>query len=94
MEMSRLLFAPISIGAGLIAGFAAKKAFEFAWGLVDEAEPPEPETRETNWPKLIAALAVEGAIFKATRGALDHAARRSFYGATGAWPGEEQPDPA
>ena len=49
-------------------GFAAKKAFEFAWGLVDDEEPPEPETRETNWPKLIAALAVEGAVFKAHPG--------------------------
>ena len=42
---------------------------------------------------MFAALAVEGAIFRATKGAVDHYARRSFERLTGTWPGEEEPEP-
>lgn len=88
----RFLFAPIGIAAGLLAGILGKKAFEKAWGLVDDQEPPHPEHREIDWRKLVAALAVEGAIFRVVKGVVDHGARRSFAGLTGAWPGEEAPE--
>jgi len=88
------MFIPVSVLGGLIAGLVAKKAVELAWGLVDDQEPPDSEHREVEWPKLIAALALEGAIFRAARGAGDHFAREAFYRATGVWPGEERPEPA
>jgi Protein of unknown function (DUF4235) len=91
--MGRLLFTPLSIAGGLLAGFVGKKLFEQVWGLIDEEEPPDPKHRETSWPKLLAALALEGAIFRATRGAFDHGTRRSFARFTGIWPGEERPEP-
>ncbi|HLM32093.1 MAG TPA: DUF4235 domain-containing protein [Solirubrobacterales bacterium] len=90
--MAKVLFIPVSIVGGLIAGLVGKKIFETAWGLIDKEEPPESEHREVSWLKLIAALAAEGAIFRATRGAVDHVARRGFYRATGTWPGEERPE--
>jgi hypothetical protein len=88
----RFIFAPIGIVAGLIAGIVGKKAFEKLWGVVDDQEPPHPEHREIEWPKLVAALAVEGAIFRLVKGLVDHGARRSFAGLTGSWPGEERPE--
>jgi hypothetical protein len=88
----RFIFAPIGIVAGLIAGIIGKKAFEKLWGVVDDQEPPHPEHREIEWPKLVAALAVEGAIFRLVKGLTDHGARRSFAGLTGSWPGEERPE--
>jgi hypothetical protein len=88
----RFIFAPIGIVAGLIAGIAGKKAFEKLWGVVDDQEPPHPEHREIEWPRLVAALAVEGAIFRLVKGLVDHGARRSFAGLTGSWPGEERPE--
>jgi hypothetical protein len=92
--MMKILFIPVSVGGGLLAGLLAKKTFDLAWGLVDDQEPPEPEHRQASWPKLIAALALEGAIFRAMRGVTDHASRQGFYGATGTWPGEEEPEEA
>ena len=89
----RFIFAPIGIAAGLVAGFVGKKAFEKVWELVDEEEPPQPEHRQIDWPKLIAALAVEGAIFRVAKGLTDHGARSSFAKLTGSWPGEEAPEP-
>jgi hypothetical protein len=85
----KILFAPVGIAAGLVAGFAAKKAFEKAWAVIDDDEPPEPGTRGVPTGKLIAALAIEGAIFRVTKGFIDHQARASFAGATGRWPGRD-----
>ena len=91
--MAKILFIPVSIVSGLIAGLLGKKAFEFVWGLVDDEEPPDAEDQQTGMPKLVASLAVQGAAFSIARGVTDHLARRSFYRATGAWPGESRPDP-
>jgi uncharacterized protein DUF4235 len=90
----KLVFTPLSIVLGLVAGMVGKKIFERLWGLVDEEEPPRPEHREFPWPKLIAALVFEGAIFRLVKGLVDHGARHSFAKATGSWPGEESPDSA
>ena len=91
--MAKLLFTPFSILSGLLAGFVAKKLFEQIWGMVDKDEPPDAKHRDISEAKMFAALAVEGAVFKATKGAVDHYARRSFERLTGTWPGEEEPEP-
>ena len=88
----KLIFTPFSIALGLIAGLVGKKIFEQVWGLIDDVEPPKPEHREFSWPKLIAALAVEGAIFRLVKGLVDHGSRSSFAKVTGTWPGEERPE--
>jgi uncharacterized protein DUF4235 len=88
----KLIFAPISIVFGLIAGLLGKKAFEAVWGLIDEEEPPKPEHREFSWPKLVGALILEGAIFRLVKGLADHGTRTSFAKLTGSWPGEEAPE--
>jgi Protein of unknown function (DUF4235) len=87
-------FLPVGIVSGLLAGLVGKKAFDFIWSKVDEEEPPEPDQREISVPKLVLALAIEGAIFRALRGLVDHGARRGFERFTGEWPGEEEPERA
>jgi len=89
----KLLFIPFGVVGGLLAGFVGKKLFEQVWGLIDDEEPPEPEHRVTTWGKLIAATALEGAIFRATRAAVDHGSRQAFASLTGSWPGDEAPEP-
>jgi hypothetical protein len=90
----KILFLPFSIMAGLIAGFLSKKLFDGVWKLVDEEESPEPEHKEISLGKLALALMLEGAIFRAVRGLVDHGARKSFYNLTGSWPGDEAPEPS
>jgi Protein of unknown function (DUF4235) len=90
--MAKLLFIPVSVGGGLVAGFVSKKVFDRLWGLIDEEEPPSAKHRDVNWPKLLLAAAVQGAIFRAVREASDHYSRRAFARTTGTWPGEEHPD--
>jgi hypothetical protein len=89
----KIVFTPISLALGLAAGLVGQKIFEKLWGLFDDEEAPSPEHRQFSWPKLIAALLVEGAIFRLVKGLTDHGARRAFAGATGAWPGDEAPKP-
>jgi hypothetical protein len=83
------LFIPIGILSGLAAGFAAQKAFERIWAAFDEEDPPEPEDREVSYPKLAAALVIEGAIFRLVKGMVDRGARLGFASVTGSWPGED-----
>jgi hypothetical protein len=90
----KFLFLPFSIVSGLIAGFLSKKIFEGVWRLVDEEEAPEAEHKEVSLGKLALALVLEGAIFSAVRGLVDHQARKGFYNLTGSWPGEEAPERA
>ena len=91
--MKKVLFIPFSIGLGLLAGAVSKVIFERVWGLIDEEEPPESEHRDASWAKVLAAAALQGAIFRVTRSAADRGFRQAFLNATGSWPGEERPDP-
>jgi Protein of unknown function (DUF4235) len=89
----KILFIPFSIVAGLVGGFVARKVFDQLWGLVDENEPPDSKHRDIQWGKLLAAAAIQGAIFRAVKEASDHYSRRAFAGVTGSWPGKERPEP-
>jgi hypothetical protein len=89
----KLLFLPVSIVGGIVAGLLGKKIFEQLWGVIDDEEPPDAKHRQVTYLKLAGALVLEGAIFRLVRGMFDHGARRGFARMTGAWPGEEAPEP-
>lgn len=90
----KLIFVPVSILGGLVAGLIGQKVFDAIWGKVDQEEPPQPDQREVRLVKLAAALIIQGAIFRLIKGLFDHAARRGFARMTGEWPGEEAPKKA
>jgi hypothetical protein len=90
--MAKILFVPVSVLSGLLAGVLGKKLFEGLWSLVDREQPPDPKHRDVSWGKVVAALILEGAIFRAVRGVVDRASRQAFSKATGSWPGEERPE--
>ncbi|MBV8431383.1 MAG: DUF4235 domain-containing protein [Solirubrobacterales bacterium] len=92
--MTKILFVPFSVISGFLAGKVATLVFERVWRLVDQQESPEPDQRGVRWPKLIAALLLEGAIYRAVRGAFDRGSRELFTRATGSWPGEQAPKSA
>jgi uncharacterized protein DUF4235 len=92
--MKKILFLPFSMLGGLLAGVVGRKLFQGVWSLVDKEEPPDPKHRDISWQKLLAALVLQGAIFRAVRGAFDHGGRRAFRALTHSWPGEERPEPS
>jgi hypothetical protein len=82
------------MAAGLLAGFAARKAFDRLWAVIDKEEPPDPDRREISYPKLVGALVLEGSVFRLVKGLTDHGSRVAFARLTGRWPGEERPSPS
>lgn len=88
----KLVYKPFGIILGLMAGFVSKKLFEAVWGIFDDEEPPKPTTQQADWPKVLAAAAVEGVTFKVTRAAVDRAGAKGFDHLFGVWPGEKRPD--
>jgi hypothetical protein len=87
-----LVFRPVGIIIGLLAGFVGSKIFERLWALIDDEDAPQPKHREIPLGKLVVALILEGAIFRVLRGLADHGARHAFARLTGEWPGQEHPD--
>jgi hypothetical protein len=87
------LFAPLSIGVGLIAGILANKLFVAIWGRLIDEEPPDPKHREISGYQLVGSLLLQGAIQRVVKGGVDHGLRHAVARSTGAWPGEERPQP-
>lgn len=86
--MSKLIFKPVSIVAGLLAGVAGKRLFRGLWRVVDKERPPKPEERPAPIGMLALALAMEGALFRLVKGLAEHGSRHAFSRLTGSWPGE------
>jgi xanthosine utilization system XapX-like protein len=90
----KLIYKPIGIVLGILAGLLGKRLFNFVWEKVDDEDPPKATTKETTLPKLIGATALQGVIFKVTRVLVDRAGAKGWAHLTGSWPGEKKPDPA
>ena len=90
----KLLYKPFGIVAGILSGLLARRLFTVLWGAIDEREPPEAKTERASWPSVLAAAAIQGATFSATRAAVDRAGARTFQHLFGVWPGERESDEA
>ncbi len=92
MDVKKIFFVPFSVGLSMVAGMASKPLIARVWGLFDDEDPPESSHRQVSWGKLLAAAAVQGAVFRMTRAAADRGFRRAFLSVTGSWPGDARPD--
>jgi hypothetical protein len=88
--ITKLLFLPFSIAAGILGGLISKKAFSLTWGAIDDRQPPTPHDQHTDIGKLALALALEGAVFRLAKGLVDHCSRQGFERLTGRWPGAKR----
>jgi hypothetical protein len=91
--MLKVMFIPFRLLGGLLAGVLATKLFDRLWRLIDKEQAPDPEQREVSIGKLAAGLLLQGAVFSAVRGLVDHGSRQAFTRLTGRWPGEQRPEP-
>jgi Protein of unknown function (DUF4235) len=86
--MSKLLYKPVSLGASLVGGALAAMAFKRIWQLASgEPEPPEATSDEYGWGEVLAAAALEGAIFGLVKAAVDRGGAVGVRRLTGRWPG-------
>ncbi|MEA2167298.1 MAG: hypothetical protein QOF76_598 [Solirubrobacteraceae bacterium] len=89
----KVLFKPISIVIGLLAGFLSKKIFNQIWMAIDDEKMPKATHEEVPLGKVVAAAALQGVVFKATRAAVERYGANGFYKVTGSWPGDKRPEP-
>ena len=89
----KVIYRPIGLLLGVLAGLAGKRIFDFAWTKIDEEDPPKGTTQYAPWVKVLGAAALQGVIFKTTRVVVDRYAAKGWTYLTGSWPGERRPDP-
>ena len=86
---AKLAYRPIGLVAGLVAGSLSGVVFKQVWKLVaKEEEAPSALQSEYRMREVVLAAAIQGAIFAATKAAIDRAGARGFTKLTGTWPGD------
>ena len=91
---AKLAYRPIGLVAGILAGTVSGIVFKQIWKqIADEDDAPGALQSEYSMREVVLAAAIQGAIFRVVKMAADRGTRRAFMNATGAWPGEERPQP-
>ena len=86
---AKLAYRPIGLVSGLIAGSLSGIVFKQIWKVVaKEEEAPSALQSEYRMREVVLAAAIQGAIFAATKAAVDRAGAQGFTQVTGAWPGD------
>lgn len=91
--MAKLLYGPFGLLVSVIGGLIAGAIFKRIWTTVGhEEDPPEATDATKGWPEVVAAAALQGAVFGGVKAAVDRAGAKGFASVTGAWPGQTEPD--
>ena len=86
---AKLAYRPVGLIAGLVAGAISGAIFKQIWKLVaNEDDAPTALQSEYKMREVVLAAAIQGAIFAATKAAIDRAGARGFTKLTGTWPGD------
>jgi hypothetical protein len=86
---AKLAYRPFGLLLGTVSGLLAGALFKQAWKQVSGKEdPPKPRESEYGWKELLAAAAVQGAVFGLVKAAVDRSGARAFEKVTGSWPGD------
>jgi len=84
---AKMAYKPVGLllgaGAGMLAGLVFKQAWRIA-GRDDDA--PNATDEDRGWGEILAAAALQGAIFAAVKAAVDRAGAVAVRRTTGSWP--------
>ncbi len=86
-KVSKVAFKPVglllSIGAGAVAGVVFKEVWKLASG---DDDAPDAGDEERGWGEVLAAAALQGAIFALVKAAVHRGSAASVRKLTGTWP--------
>jgi hypothetical protein len=86
---AKLAYRPIGLFGGILAGTISGAIFKQIWKRVaDQDDAPDALQSEYPMSQVILSAAIQGAIFAATKAAIDRAGARGFTKLTGSWPGD------
>jgi Protein of unknown function (DUF4235) len=90
--MLRALYKPLGALMGALGGVVAGALFKRIWRIFsDEPKPPTATQAGRSWKEVLAAAAIQGAVFALVKAVVDRGGATAFEKATGVWPGE-RPD--
>jgi len=85
----KLLYKPFGLLVSVFGGLLAGAVFKRLWrAIAREDEAPNAKDRDRRWREVIAAAAVQGAVFGGTKALIDRAGATGFARLTGVWPGK------
>ncbi|GGK15185.1 membrane protein [Pilimelia terevasa] len=87
MSWQRLAYKPVGVlagvGAGVVAGAIVKRIWQAVAGMPD---PPDARDERYGWGPVLAAAALQGAVFAVVKAAVDRGGAVSVRRLTGEWP--------
>lgn len=93
MRMTKLIYKPLGVLFGVAGGLAANAAFNRAWkALTGEENAPGSTEQNRGWGEVLAAAAIQGAVFGFVKALIDRGGATGFRKLTGTWPGDPGPD--
>ncbi|MEU6124416.1 DUF4235 domain-containing protein [Streptomyces sp. NPDC047123] len=88
MSGTKLLYKPLGMGFGMLGGALAGALFRRTWKAVaHEDDAPDAHDEERAWGEILAAAALQGAIFAVVKAAVDRGGAVGVRRLTGRWPG-------
>lgn len=85
--LGRAAYKPVGLVLGAAAGAVAGLVFRQVWKrLSGDDEAPSATDEERGWAEILAAAALQGAIFALVRAAVDRAGATGVRHVTGRWP--------
>ncbi|MFJ1461117.1 DUF4235 domain-containing protein [Nocardia sp. N2S4-5] len=86
----KLLYKPLGMLVGVLGGLAASAVFAHTWKLLTgEDDAPAATDRDRTWGEIVAAAALQGAVFATVRAVIDRGGATGFRKVTGTWPGAD-----
>ena len=87
---AKVLYRPFGIVSSVLGGIVAGAVFKQVWKHAtpgDKPDPPKPLETEYPIKEILAAAAIQGAIFSVVKTIIDRQGARMFERWTGEWPG-------
>jgi hypothetical protein len=88
--MIKLVYKPVSIVVSVLSGMLAGAIFKRVWKVAArEDEAPKATDASRGWGEVLAAAALQGAVYAAVKAVVDRGAAEGTRKLTGIWPGED-----
>jgi hypothetical protein len=93
--VNKLIYKAISLGTSIVAGLLAGQIFQRVWRLTArQDEAPKATDADRSWTEVLAAAALQGAVFGIVRAAVERGTAAGTRKLTGTWPDDEDKHPS